>query len=82
VLYLATVQTITGVVPWSTMVILDLVTLHMHTVEVITRTLTLIGVNSMDGTHVIGLCRLITPCLITPFVESCTGVIHVKVSDF
>ena len=80
-LYLATVQTITGVVPPSTMVILDLVTLRMHTVEVITRTRTLIGVIIMDGTRVIALCHLITPCHITPFVESCTGVIHVKVSD-
>jgi hypothetical protein len=63
------------------MVILDLVTLRMHTVGIITRTRTLIGVIIMDGTRVIALCHLITPCHITPFVESCTGVIHVKVSD-
>ena len=63
------------------MVILDLVPLRMHTVEVLTRTQTLIGVIVMDGTRVIALCHLITPCHITPFVESCTGVIHVKVSD-
>ena len=61
-LYLATVQTITGVVPRSTMVILDLVTLRMHTVEVITRTRTLIGVIIMDGTRVIAHCHLIIPC--------------------
>ena len=80
-LYLATVQTITDVVPQSTMVILDLVTLRMHTVGVITRTRTLIGVIIMDGTRVIALCHLITPCHITPFVESWIGVIHAKVSD-
>jgi len=80
VLYLVTVQTITGVTPRSTTAILDLVARRMHIAEVITRTPTLIGVNSMDGTLVIGLCRLITPCLIIPFVESWTWVIHVKVS--
>ena len=63
------------------MVILDLVPLRMHTVEVLTRTQTLIGVIVMDGTRVIALCHLIIPCHIIPFVESWTGVIHVKVSD-
>lgn len=63
------------------MVILDLVTLRLHTVEVLTRTRTLIAVIIMDGTRVIALCHLITPCHITPFVEGWTGVIHVKVSD-